>query len=91
MSLNIISMKSMKIYILSLLIALNFNCYGPALSEKYVCKDEQSKEDSFFTDCFFLYQLKRNQTEEDRAIVAYCAKLYDEKCKNKSSQKPWWL
>lgn len=70
----------MKILTLSLFIAINISCYGPALSEKYVCKDEQRQQDSFFTDCFFLYQLKRNQTEEDKAILAYCAKLYDDKC-----------
>ncbi|WP_210410377.1 hypothetical protein [Leptospira montravelensis] len=78
-------------YILLLIATLNLHCYGPGLSEKYVCKDEQRQNDSFFTDCFFLYQLKKNPTEEDKAIVAYCAKLYEDKCKNKSSQKPWWL
>lgn len=81
----------MKKIITLIITALNLHCYGPALSEKYVCKDEKMREDMFFTDCFFIYQLKRNQTEEDKALLAYCAKVHIDKCKNTSSQKPWWL
>ncbi|PKA23192.1 hypothetical protein CH381_26970 [Leptospira sp. mixed culture ATI2-C-A1] len=81
----------MKFFTLLIITVLSLHCYGPGLSEKYVCKENQRQTDYSFNNCFFIYLLKKNPTEEDKAIVTYCAKVYDDKCKNKSSVKPWWL
>lgn len=81
----------MKIILILPLIYLFFNCYGPALSEQYVCKDEKMKEGPNAYDCLLIYQLKKNPTEEDRNLFALCTKVLDDKCKDKSKSKPWWL
>ncbi len=74
------------------------SCDGPLLSEKYMCKKDQVLNDYYdSTNALFLLSEAQNpkNRESDRQnylILALALQLrYDNKCKHKSSAKPWVL
>jgi len=64
-------------------------CYGPLLSERYVCNWENENS------ALLLWVLANGASESNKKIYIELALAeqikYDNKCKNKSSVKPWWL
>lgn len=68
-------------------------CFGPALSKKYVCENELSDNSSYMS-CFYIFSTK-NPTQEQLKLRDECFLLSiyidENNCKNKSNIEPWWL
>jgi hypothetical protein len=65
-------------------------CYGPLLSERYVCNWENEN-----SSLLWVLLANGSKAEEERKTYIELALAeqikYDNKGKNKSSVKPWWL
>lgn len=69
------------------------SCYGPALSQRYVCEDELQREGNEFS-CVVLADDASSSVEADQRLMEcllYVEYLNQNKCKNKSEIVPWWL
>lgn len=91
----------MRIFLTNLLflIFLNSSCYGPALSQRYVCKDEQDLGykkpdwDSFELICLLGLQSADNYDEEVQMATCaiYTSYMHEHQCDDASSVIPWWI
>jgi hypothetical protein len=76
-----------------LIVLVLIQCYGPALSKKYVCENELSDNSSYMS-CFYIFSTK-NPTQEQLKLRDECFLLSiyidENNCKNKSNIEPWWL
>jgi hypothetical protein len=87
------------ILVSTLFFLLNSSCYGPALSQKYVCKDEQElgyrEPDWGSLELICLISLQSPDNSNEQTSMATCAiyssYMYEHQCDKASSIIPWWI